>query len=256
MLKFGKHKDWSVQQIYLIQELVEMMPIAQSLQAPLHLIAGPGRCLSLSSLAALMQVHHCEMATSAAARDALAKSQAIGIDGALSASLIHTLQGLLSSLAGSPAMAMPTVQQQLLGCQTIASHLLQTASQLKTTTQHNEVYLQGVLERLQTQSKMLTSTPGLAHDNSAATAAAEPAGRAAEAECSQSDRSNVMPSAPAEGGIFGLFPAAATAGIAGKLPMFTIPELDLTGSSQKIKKETQLASDFCGVKCKGVSRPC
>ena len=92
-----------------------MMPVSQSLQAPLHLLAGPGQKLTISSLAALVQVHHQEMMASAAARDVLAKSQAIGTDAALSTNLLGVVNTLLTALSGSPAAALAATQQQVFG---------------------------------------------------------------------------------------------------------------------------------------------
>jgi hypothetical protein len=263
ILKFGKHKDWSVQQIYLIQELIQMMPVAQSLQSPLHLMSGPGQCLTISSLAALMQVQHAEMAAAAAARDALARSQTIGMDATLSSSVLQTLQALLSSLAGSPSMSLPTIQQQLLGCQTIAHQLLLTASQLKLNTQQSEVYLQGMLEHLQTQSKMLTRTQGFEHDNSppADQTATQAAGARSERGC-LSDGSSAKPY-PSDGVLFSrVFSATVAPPVAGAaatgLPgpsglqqTYGVSQFDLTGSTQHSKNEEVMVGVLCGETCGG-----
>ena len=161
MLKFGKHKDWSTQQVYLIQELVQMMPVSQSLQAPLHLMAGPGQTLTMTSLAALVQVNHAEMMAAAAARDALSRSQSVGTDAALSSSLLNVVTSLLSGYASmGPLAALSQAQHQILGCQTIAGQLLATVRQLKMSTQEADILSQGVVEKLSTQSKLLSSSDG------------------------------------------------------------------------------------------------
>ena len=134
-----------------------MMPVSQSLQAPLHLLAGPGQKLTISSLAALVQVHHQEVQASAAARDALAKSQAIGTDAALSTNLLGVVNTLLTALSGSPAAALAATQQQVLGCQNIVFQLMQGVQKLSMATQQADIELQGVVEKVATRSKLLSA---------------------------------------------------------------------------------------------------
>jgi len=251
MLKFGKHKDWSTQQVYLIQELVQLIPVSQSLQAPLHLMAGPGQSMSISSLAALMQVTVAEMSAEAAARDALGKSASIGTDAALATSLIKLVTSLLSGYSGSAVATLQSVQQNLLGCQTIANQLLMQTQTLTQATQQADVFLQGVVERVSTHSKMLSSTPMLESSQDPAPASALADDRASLHSVSQSLPRQSPGGASAAPPLFGLNQlggtfAGASMSMGGQLPqsLFQIP-LPRNDLGPKLSVE------YCGETCGG-----
>jgi hypothetical protein len=262
MLKFGKHKDWSTQQVYLIQELIEMMPVSQSLQAPLHLLAGPGQKLTISSLAALVQVNHLEMMASAAARDALARSQAIGTDAALSTNLLSVVNTLLTAFTGNPAAALASTQQQIMGCQNQVFQLMGAVQKLGTATQQADIELQGVVEKVATRSKLLSSdvhtdvsgaapggfsaaTGGIADDRSdARSQAASQYNHGAgfgHSSCSFFGASGFQasgPPAPAVEGFVGASDAGLTSGSGSK------------GQEKESKQEVKLTcNEVCGGKC-------
>jgi hypothetical protein len=154
-LAFGKHKDWPTHSIYLHTQLAQMAPVVQTLQSPLHLMAGPGQCLSMASLAAVVQTSHSEMYARGAVQFASLQARSIGQDATLSAQLTNCMEIMLNSAGASPAMVVPSIASKMQGCLASVRELRSQMHGLVADATHAEMNCMAAYERLGSSSRLL-----------------------------------------------------------------------------------------------------
>jgi hypothetical protein len=94
---YCKHKDWPVNFIYQTTTLAQAQPMQQTLQAPLFLMAGAGKVLSLSSLSAVIATGFRAVEQQVSAITLQNRIVDIGKDVSLASSLTQSLNALIGT---------------------------------------------------------------------------------------------------------------------------------------------------------------
>lgn len=135
-----------------------MAPLVQTLQAPLHKMSGPGQCLSMASVAALIQACHSEMHASLVAQSACQQIKRINTDALLSAQLTQCVETMVNAAGTSPAMLVPSLASQMQACVITARELKGQIRELASQATNAEINCMAVHERLADSSKILGSS--------------------------------------------------------------------------------------------------